>query len=433
MTIRERFLKLTEYTTPFGKESELLPLLPQGLMKDDIGNYFIKIGTTTTMFTCHLDNATKRKEKVKHIIKDNFVKTDKTTILGGDNKAGVCVLSYMIEHNVPGLYYFFIGEEPTAPNGGLYGSKKALARYSNSFKKYKKCIAFDRKEYGSIINRQNATKCCSNEFVNSLVDEFKKVGLDFKVDSTGYYTDTAVFMNIIPECTNLSIGGFHEHTRKESQDMDYLEKVAEAATKINWETLEVKREFNTVKFNNRKINVSTISKFEYFKKVRDGVYKKLFEKVCSLLDSYSCMNKDNFQPGMEMIFSEWFKDTDSLTIVVDYNEDIWINDKKIGEFEVFKDYFIKTFNYNVLGELETEDLYNEIIYFYKKSYDDAKHFDEEGDRFKLTFDEFEKVLEEIGYELIDFIKYFHSYDNDKKFDFIEIDYKNDMIYIYDDK
>lgn len=164
--LKQLFLKLTEYTIPFGKESILEKYLPSGFKKDSIGNYYYEIGNSETLFTTHLDTYSKNYQKVNHIIssKDPFIiKTDETTILGGDNKLGCSILIGMINKGIPGTYYFFLGEEPIL-SGGCWGSKGALKSNPNFFKKFKRCIAFDRRMYGSIVVRQMGRMCCSMDF-----------------------------------------------------------------------------------------------------------------------------------------------------------------------------------------------------------------------------------------------------------------------------
>ena len=111
MNIKQTFLNLTSKTYPFGFEAELESLLPKGFYQDTNGNYFYKIGDSKTAFTSHLDTACKEQVNVKHVFEGDLIKTDGTSILGADDKAGVTILLYMIEKNVPGLYCFFIGEE----------------------------------------------------------------------------------------------------------------------------------------------------------------------------------------------------------------------------------------------------------------------------------------------------------------------------------
>jgi hypothetical protein len=61
------------------------------------------------------------------------------------------------------------------------------------------------------------------------------------LDPTGVFTDSANFMELIPECTNISVGYFNEHTYKEALNIDFLEKLADACLKVNWTSLPVAR------------------------------------------------------------------------------------------------------------------------------------------------------------------------------------------------
>jgi len=241
MDVRETFIKLTQYLVSYGKEYILKPFLPSGIQKDEVGNYFIIIGETKTMFTCHLDNYTNKFKKVTHVFfedKDGKkVKTDGKTPLGADDKAGMTVMLNMIENNVPGCYYFFVGEEPTMWAGGCKGSKEILKKKPEWFERFDRCIAFDRRGYSSIISSQSGRRCCSKEFVDALSAEFKANGMEFKDDPTGRYTDSGVFMDTISEVTNLSCGGFNEHTDNEFLNLDFLETLSNIAPKINWEKL----------------------------------------------------------------------------------------------------------------------------------------------------------------------------------------------------
>lgn len=69
MNIKKKFLKLTKKTYPHGTENELKNHLPNGYKEDGLGNFFIQIGNSTTMFTCHLDTADRSQSQVRHIIK----------------------------------------------------------------------------------------------------------------------------------------------------------------------------------------------------------------------------------------------------------------------------------------------------------------------------------------------------------------------------
>lgn len=159
--------------------------------------------------------------------------------MGADDKSGVTVMLYMIAHNIPGLYYFFVGEE----RGGI-GSGKLAAIFDTVpyLKSIKRCISFDRRSYHSVITEQLGRKCCSNEFGTALCKEFNKSGLvKLSLDPTGIYTDSASFIDDIPECTNISVGYMHEHTGDEYQNITFLENLCKASLSVNWESLPTVR------------------------------------------------------------------------------------------------------------------------------------------------------------------------------------------------
>lgn len=234
--VKETFLNLTKYNTPYGTESILEPLLPNGIKKDEFGNYYYRVGNKSkTMFTAHLDDASWGSgiDEVNHVINGEMIETDGTTILGADDKAGVTILLYMIHHKVPGTYYFFLGEE-----SGMQGSKGILRIKRNWFStNFKRCISFDRRGYGSIISRQIGQQCCSNQFVDALKEQYDSLGLKHRNDPGGIFTDSAAFIGVIPECTNISVGYFNEHSHHEQQNIEYLERLSKASIKIKWEEL----------------------------------------------------------------------------------------------------------------------------------------------------------------------------------------------------
>ena len=166
---------------------------------------------------------------------EEYIVTDNNSILGADDKAGVVVLMYMIANKVPGVYWFFIGEE----RGGL-GSRHVASNIDNYefMKGKKKVVSFDRRNYFSVITKQMGVQCCSNQFAQDLCDELNKSGLKLSLDPTGVFTDSANFIDIVPECTNISVGYFSEHTHQEMQNMTYLEKLCKASVACDWEGLK---------------------------------------------------------------------------------------------------------------------------------------------------------------------------------------------------
>lgn len=242
MRITRKFLQLTKKTYPYGTESQLESYLPQGYTKDEFGNYYILIGDNpSTMFTCHLDTACSTQSDIKHVFKEkDLVTTDGTTVLSADDKAGMTVILYMIEKGVPGLYYFFIGEEC-----GCVGSKQVSRVWSGNplSKNITKVVSFDRRGTDSVITEQWTGVCCSNDFAVELSKRLNSVDstFNYKPDPTGIYTDSAQFMSLVQECTNISVGYYGEHGHSELQDLNHLRKLCKAVCKIDWETLPIKR------------------------------------------------------------------------------------------------------------------------------------------------------------------------------------------------
>jgi len=249
MNIKETFLQLTSKTYPHGTEEQLFPILyniVDNLQKDEFGNLFIKIGDSDVMFTSHLDTATSANTPVNHVFDGKIIKTDGKSILGADDKAGVTIMLYMIKNQIPGLYYFFLGEEV-----GCIGSKKvANVQKENKIEGINKVISFDRRGTNSVITFQSGKRCCSDNFGKSLSAQLNQAESSFiyQNDPTGILTDSVQFISIYPECTNISVGYQSEHTFSETQNIEHLEKLAEACLKVDWKSLPVERDPSKVEY-----------------------------------------------------------------------------------------------------------------------------------------------------------------------------------------
>jgi len=243
--IKNTFLKLTSKTYPYGYEDDLVTEMVEcgvfpKLNKDDHGNYFLKIGKSRTIFASHLDTACKAQVNVNHVFDKNIIRTDKTSILGADDKAGITIMLWMIKHNIPGVYYFFIGEEVGCIGSGL------AAKFYETKGHFDRIISFDRRGTTSVITHQSSMRTCSDEFGKELSKQLNRSGMSFKIDDTGVYTDSAEFTSVIPECTNISVGYYQEHSTSESQDINHLYKLAKACLKVDWESLPTKRDINKI-------------------------------------------------------------------------------------------------------------------------------------------------------------------------------------------
>ena len=241
--VRSTFISLVTKTYPHGHEEEVMAFMPK-LDKDIVGNYYKIIGENpTTMFTSHLDTADRKQGITKLLSKkdekgDEIIYTDGSTILGADDKSGVAVMLYMMDQNVPGLYYFFMGEERGGIGSGLLSSVYEQVEY---LKNIKRCVSFDRRDVCSVITSQLGRTCCSDEFGTALAKQYNSHGLNLSLDPGGIYTDSASFIDQIPECTNISVGYYSEHTGKERQNINYLERLAKASVQVDWNSLPTTR------------------------------------------------------------------------------------------------------------------------------------------------------------------------------------------------
>jgi hypothetical protein len=280
---RSTFLSLVTKTYPYGHEDEVLKFLPD-LEVDKVGNYYkIISGDDSTMFTSHLDTADRVQVPTNLFSKteegDEYIYTDGSSILGADDKSGVTVMLYMMAHNIPGLYYFFIGEE----RGGI-GSHALAGIFDDVdyLKNIKRCVSFDRRKNCSVITHQMGRQCCSNEFATALCRDYNKNGLNLSMDTGGVYTDSASFIDDIPECTNISVGYNNEHTGREIQNMTYLIDLCKASIKIKWRDLPFARKvgFNQELLKKYKPLIASVKETVWDLDVKVvGIYDRLFIKI----------------------------------------------------------------------------------------------------------------------------------------------------------
>lgn len=247
-----KLLRMLRYKRPHGSRTELeftarfIATLP-GAQADEFGNYHVRIGVhPKTLFSAHIDTMHRDSGYQNFLFDEDLgiisCATKTQGCLGTDNASGMLALMELIEYEVPGHYIFHRGEER-----GRLGSKWLAKEIPSFFEQFHRAIAFDRKADCSIITKQCGRTCCSLLFYDDLSQAFADASspddrLDLADDPTGSYTDTASYMDLIPECTNISIGYNNEHTSSEFQDTDYLVKLLEAIPLIVWDSLPTARD-----------------------------------------------------------------------------------------------------------------------------------------------------------------------------------------------
>jgi hypothetical protein len=279
-TIPKLLWDLLHLATPHGTEQHIIDLLPfrdRGVT-DKEKNFILKIGENPeTMFSCHMDTVHTLPKELKDTGNPGYIRLltmnddseeklrgylwagvknrndEKFTpcVLGADDKIGVFIMCELIERKIPGLYIFHAGEECGAP-----GSRFAAAEYKNTYLKgIKRCIAFDRRGYNDVISFQRGQRRCSKVFAAALADAINKNIMipndefKFKGEAEGTFTDSCNYSDIIPECTNISIGYFDQHTSSEKFDyLWFFTNFMPALMQVKWDELPTERDVTKIEY-----------------------------------------------------------------------------------------------------------------------------------------------------------------------------------------
>lgn len=223
---------LTTHRPSWGSTKWFEPLLSSALagaehyVRDAHGNYFVLIGNSEqsdVAFTSHLDTVARPGSAAPDIAITNkgvmFLRNPQAAdCLGADCGAGIYLMLEMIRHGVHGRYCFFVDEEV-----GCEGSRASAKDDTGFWTGVKAMISFDRRGDG-IITHQRYQRCCSDTFAKELAARLGRTEAHLQ---KGVYTDSAEFIKIIPECTNVGVGYMHEHTPDEVLDLNILGQVLE--------------------------------------------------------------------------------------------------------------------------------------------------------------------------------------------------------------
>jgi hypothetical protein len=213
------------------------------IQQDDFGNYYVEVGSSpNTLFSAHTDTVDYT-EGFKKILLDPIVNelfTDNGDCLGADDTTGVWIMRLMIEKSIPGMYVFHRGEEV-----GCLGSSWMAENKPGWLKLYDHAIAFDRAGDRDIVTTQNGSTCASPEFAADFSKRLHVTGhIEGQMFSSarGVYTDTAEYVHLIGECTNISVGYEMQHSPSETQSVQTLKELVPALLKMDWTGITKQRE-----------------------------------------------------------------------------------------------------------------------------------------------------------------------------------------------
>ena len=199
-------------------------LKPLGAKMDERGNWTLRIGpavgepgASLVLWSSHIDTVDWHEGPKKVVLSHTtgvLKLSDKdvnSSCLGADCTTGVWIMREMVKAKVPGLYIWHEAEE-----AGGQGSSWIAKNTPELLKGMQAAIAFDRKGFDNIITNQSGGMCCSDAFAKALAKQLPETG--FKPDPTGTFTVSANYTDVIPECTNLSVGYFGQHFKTETQN-----------------------------------------------------------------------------------------------------------------------------------------------------------------------------------------------------------------------
>lgn len=237
-------LDMLTYRRPADSDTEsqfIARYLPDTAERDAFGNYHVTIGESPILWSCHTDTVhwNDGRQTISYDAKSGDIRLSKrsrrerskhsrSNCLGADDTAGVFLLVSLIRASVPGHYVFHYGEEI----GG--DGSSSLARYAPEIIADSRfAIALDRRGFSDVITHQAFSRCCSEEFADSLARQLNAHGLKYAPSDRGVFTDTANYTGIVGECTNLSVGYLNEHSAQETLNARHLETLLSALSDLD--------------------------------------------------------------------------------------------------------------------------------------------------------------------------------------------------------
>ncbi|MCP1316873.1 hypothetical protein [Halomonas sp. 707B3] len=238
-------------------------IVPHNPEQDTYGNLFVTVGENPSVaFTAHTDtvhsaydfnryyvgkkgnkkvptprDVANNLERQAIGIRNNVAYLDsENDCLGADDGTGVWIMLNLIKAKVPGLYCFYRDEE-----SGRVGSEWSAQHDKERYAGIDMMLSFDRKGTTDVITHQMGARCCSELFAEHIS---KAIDPDGHVapDDGGSFTDSFSFIDMIPECTNICVGYYRQHTAFEEQDLTWAAYLVNRLIAIDWNIVPVARE-----------------------------------------------------------------------------------------------------------------------------------------------------------------------------------------------
>jgi hypothetical protein len=189
-------------------------------------------GSVPTLFACHLDtvHAQAGTQRVRSMRgRSGALHTPDGDCLGADDGAGIWLMLEMIAAEVPGTYVFHLGEER-----GCQGSRWLAIHRRAWLSGFRRAIGFDRPGISDVVTHFGGLRGCSPAFALDLGWELSSHLPEHELTPcrTGGLTDVRYYIDLIPECTNISIGYHQQHRPDEWLDAHYLRALCWAVIEV---------------------------------------------------------------------------------------------------------------------------------------------------------------------------------------------------------
>lgn len=202
-----------------------------GIEEDPFGNLILDtIDFPTTLWSSHTDTVHQRGGfQPVQLTKGGLLllaePNKKASCLGADCTTGVWLMLSMIKAGVPGRYIFHRDEE-----GGGLGSEYIAKHRPQYLQGINHAIALDRSGTDDVITYQGSRRTASDAFADAFANI---LGKKYKRCSLGLFTDTKKYVDVVPECTNISVGYSNAHSVRENQDLEHALWLRDRLTTID--------------------------------------------------------------------------------------------------------------------------------------------------------------------------------------------------------